>query len=137
MAVEFENWRVMASDVEANKRAVVTSYTLALNDKDADAASVYLHPHYKQHNPTVADGIAGWRAMVNWIKTERPTFSVEIKRVIGEADFVVLHVHMKENDRDRGRAGVEIFRLEDGKIAEHWDILQPIPAEAANSNTMF
>jgi predicted SnoaL-like aldol condensation-catalyzing enzyme len=75
--------------------------------------------------------------MVAWLKKDRPNFKVEVKRVIAEGDFVVLHVHMMVDADDRGRAGVEIFRLENGKIVEHWDILQAIPETAANSNTMF
>ena len=127
----------MSDTLEANKTAVLRSYDLALNEKDADAAFQYLGPTYTQHNPTVADGFEGWRAMVAWLKTDRPNFKVKVKRVIAEGDFVVLHVHMTADENDRGRAGVEIFRLENGKIVEHWDILQPIPETSANSNTMF
>ena len=106
----------MSDTLEANKKAVLESYDLALNKKDADAAFKYLGSSYKQHNPTVADGFDGWRAMVNWLKKDRPNFKVEVKRVIAEGDLVVLHVHMTIDANDRGRAGVEIFRLEDGKI---------------------
>jgi predicted SnoaL-like aldol condensation-catalyzing enzyme len=127
----------MSTTTEANKKAAVESYNLALNEKDADAAFKYLGLTYTQHNPTVADGFEGWRAMVNWLKTDRPDFNVEIKRVIAEGDYVVLHVLMKVDANDRGRAGVEIFRFENGKIVEHWDVLQAIPDTAANSNTMF
>ncbi len=127
----------MSETLEANKRAVLESYDLALNKKDADAAFKYLGPTYTQHNPTVADGIEGWRAMVSWIKAERPNFRAEVKRVIAEGDFVVLHSHMTIDAGDRGRAAIDIFRLENGKIVEHWDILQPIPETSANNNTMF
>ncbi len=127
----------MPDTLEANKKAVLESYDLALNKKDADAAFKYLGPSYRQHNPTVADGFEGWRAMVAWLKKDRPDFRVEVKRVIAEGDFVVLHVHMMVDANDRGRAGVEIFRLENGKIVEHWDILQAIPEKVANNNTMF
>ena len=127
----------MSDTLEANKKAVLESYDLALNKKDADAAFKYLGSSYKQHNPTVADGFDGWRAMVNWLKKDRPNFKVEVKRVIAEGDLVVLHVHMTIDANDRGRAGIEIFRLEDGKIVEHWDILQHIPETSANRNGMF
>ena len=127
----------MSDTLEANKKAVLEAYDLALNQKDADAAFKYLGPTYTQHNPTVADGFEGWKAMVTWLKTDRPNFNVVVKRVIAEGDFVVLHVHMKADEGDRGRAGVEIFRLEQGKIVEHWDVLQAIPETVANNNTMF
>jgi predicted SnoaL-like aldol condensation-catalyzing enzyme len=127
----------MSETLETNKKAVLESYDLALNKKDADAAFKYLGPTYTQHNPTVADGFEGWRAMVSWIKAERPNFRAEVKRVIAEGDLVVLHSHMTIDADDRGRAAIDIFRLENGKIVEHWDILQPIPETSANNNTMF
>jgi hypothetical protein len=82
----------MSNTLEANRKAVLESYDLALNKKDADAAFKYLGPTYTQHNPTVADGFDGWRAMVAWLKKDRPNFKVEVKRVIAEPDFVMLHV---------------------------------------------
>lgn len=60
-----------------------------------------------------------------------------IKKVIAEGDLVVLHVHSTENDSDRGRAIIDIFRVENGKIVEHWDVIQNIPEKSKNSNTMF
>lgn len=127
----------MSQTLEANKKVVLESHNLALNKKDADAAFKFLGPTYTQHNPTVADGLEGWRAMIGWLKTERPDFKADVKRVIAEGDFVVVHSHMTIDANDRGRAAVDIFRLENGKIVEHWDILQQIPETSANSNTMF
>ena len=63
--------------------------------------------------------------------------SVEIKRVIAEDDVVVAHNLVKLKPEDRGMAGVDIFRLLDGKIVEHWDVRQPVPEKSANDNTMF
>ncbi len=127
----------MAAREEANKRAVVESYDLALNQRDIESAIKYLSPNYKQHNPTVADGLDGWRAMVTYIKDNRPGFKIDIKRVFADGDFVIMHVHMMREAGERGNAVVEIFRFEDGKIAEHWDVIQPIPENPANPNTMF
>jgi predicted SnoaL-like aldol condensation-catalyzing enzyme len=66
-----------------------------------------------------------------------PQLSVEIKRVIAEGDLVVTHDLVKTYPQDRGMAGIDIFRLQDGKIVEHWDTRQPVPEVAANNNTMF
>jgi len=66
-----------------------------------------------------------------------PDAKNEIKRAVAEGDLVFLHVHSKQNATDRGRAIVEIFRVEKGKVVEHWDVIQDIPETAANSNTMF
>ena len=67
----------------------------------------------------------------------KPNFKMQIKRVLADGDFVVLHVHMVHDAGERGQAVVEIFRLENSKIVEHWDVIQPIPEKTANSNTMF
>jgi predicted SnoaL-like aldol condensation-catalyzing enzyme len=61
----------------------------------------------------------------------------EIKRVIADSDLVAVHVHSRSNDTDRGRAIVDIFCVENGKIVEHWDVIQPVPENAQNNNTMF
>jgi predicted SnoaL-like aldol condensation-catalyzing enzyme len=122
---------------EANKKIVVESYHLALNKRDVDAAVTSLGATYTQHNPLVADGIDGWTAMVTYIKTTYPEGTVDIKRVLADGDFVVLHVHSIPTPGERGSAIAEFFRLDDGKIVEHWDVIQPIPENPANDNTMF
>jgi predicted SnoaL-like aldol condensation-catalyzing enzyme len=122
---------------ETNKKIVIESYHLALNARDADAAAKYLAEDYIQHNPLVADGIEGWTAMVHFMRTRYPEGTVDIKRVLADGDFVVLHVHSIPTPGQPGEAIVEIFRLQDGKIAEHWDVIQPIPEHHANTNTMF
>jgi predicted SnoaL-like aldol condensation-catalyzing enzyme len=66
-----------------------------------------------------------------------PELNLEIKRVIAEGDLVVTHGLIKTSPDDRGLAAADIFRLEDGKIVEHWDVVQPVPETAANDNTMF
>jgi len=69
--------------------------------------------------------------------TKNPTARSEIKRAVAEGDLVFLHVHAKSSETDRGMAVVDIFRVENGKVVEHWDVVQPIPEKANNSNTMF
>ena len=61
----------------------------------------------------------------------------KIKKAIAEKNLVVLHIHSTENDTDRGRAIIDIFRVENGKIIEHWDVIQNIPEQSKNINTMF
>jgi predicted SnoaL-like aldol condensation-catalyzing enzyme len=85
----------------------------------------------------VADGPEGLAAFVHFLRTEHPQAHSEIKRVLGEGDFVVLHVHSMRPPHPRGRAIIEIFRLEEGKIVEHWDTIQEIPESSANPNGMF
>lgn len=66
-----------------------------------------------------------------------PGYHASIKRIIAEGDYVVVHNHTVTGPNDRGNAIVDIFRIEDGKIAEHWDVIQPVPEHSANQNTMF
>ena len=101
------------------------------------AASKYFGPRYIQHNPGAPDGIEGFKAFIALRKEKFPNAKGEIKRVFVDGDYVILHVHAVRNPGERGSAIVDIFKLEDGKIVEHWDVVQPIPEKAANTNTMF
>jgi predicted SnoaL-like aldol condensation-catalyzing enzyme len=126
-----------AADLEANKKIVVDFYEKGLNQKDFDAAAKYFGPRYTQHNPGGVDGPQGFKNLVNLLKEKFPNSHSEIKRVIAEGDLVVLHVHSVRAPGERGRAIVDIFKVENGKIVEHWDVVQDIPEKSANDNTMF
>ncbi|MBN9228480.1 MULTISPECIES: ester cyclase [Legionella] len=122
---------------EANKQIVTQFYQKALNEKDFDAAQNYLGAWYIQHNPLAQDGIDGLKNYINYLKKTYPQSHSEIKRILADGDYVIVHVHSVLEPGTQGRAIVDIFRLENNKIYEHWDVIQPIPAEAANSNGMF
>jgi len=126
-----------AADPEANKKVVIDFYEKSLNQKDYEAAAKHFGPRYIQHNPTAADGPEGFQRLVTFLKEKFPNSKSEIKRAVAEGDYVVLHVHSVREPGQRGRAIVDIFRLENGKIVEHWDVIQDVPETAANSNTMF
>lgn len=117
---------------------MVKFFTHAFNDKQPeDAVAKYAGPQYIQHNPDTPDGAAAFiESTKGWI-ARFPNVSVEIKRVIAEGDLVVTHDLVRPAPGDRGLAGIDIFRLEKGKIVEHWDARQPVPEKAANENTMF
>jgi predicted SnoaL-like aldol condensation-catalyzing enzyme len=123
--------------LEANKRVAQEFYDAAINRKDFEAASQYLGSRYTQHNPTAADGAEGLRSFIDFLKARFPNQRGEVKRVIAEGDLVVLHVHSTRADGTPGRAIVDIFRIDNGKVVEHWDVIQDIPAQAANANGMF
>lgn len=124
--------------LERNKAAVLAFYQAAINDKDFDAASAYLGRHYTQHNPAIADGAKGLKDRIDLIRERFPNLRAEVRRLVAEGDIVVAHVHgVREPGRD-GTAIVDIFRLdEDGKLVEHWDVMQDIPDHAENPNGMF
>jgi len=122
---------------EANKKIVVDFYDKAINEKDFEAASKHLGSRYTQHNPNAADGPEGLKAFLQFLKDKFPNSRSEIKRVFADGDFVILHVHAVREPGGRGTAVVDIFKLENGKVVEHWDVVQPIPEKAANTNGMF
>ena len=123
--------------LEANRKTVLEFYDAGLNRKDFDAAAKFFGPRYIQHNPTAPDGIEGFKAFLGFLREKFPDSRSEIKRSFAEGDYVILHVHSVREPGSRGRAIVDIFRLENGKIVEHWDVVQDIPEKPANGNGMF
>ncbi|MCW2880656.1 MAG: polyketide cyclase [Sphaerisporangium sp.] len=123
--------------LESNKQTVLAFYETGLNNKDFDAASKLIGPRYVQHNPLIADGIGGFAAFLAYLKETFPKLRAEIKSIFADGDFVIAHVHGIRVPGQRGTAIVDIFKLEQGKIVEHWDVMQPIPEDAVNQNGMF
>jgi predicted SnoaL-like aldol condensation-catalyzing enzyme len=122
---------------EANKKVVLDFYEKAINQKNYEAAAVHFGPRYTQHNPNAADGPDGLRAFLGFLREKFPASRSEVKRAFADGDYVILHVHAVREPGTRGSAIVDIFKLEGGKIVEHWDVVQPIPENALNANGMF
>lgn len=128
----------LTSQEESNKETVLAFYEAAINKKDADAAVRFIGSRYIQHNPRAQDGIDGLKAFINgYLKKVNPQLKAEVKRVVVQDDLVVLHVRSEPEPGALGTAIIEIFRLENGKIVEHWDVMQPIPEKMAHGNSMF
>ncbi|MBB4481329.1 nuclear transport factor 2 family protein [Rhizobium etli] len=121
---------------EANRKLVVEFYDRFFNSHDIDAASV-VADEYRQHNPQVPDGKKPLVSFFTGFFKDNPQSKAKIVRSSADGDLVWLHVHATNGTDDRGQAIVDIFRVKDGKIVEHWDVIQAVPKEAANKNTMF
>jgi len=126
-----------AKQMEENKKIVAAFYDAALNQKDSEKASQYLGARYTQHNPLAADGREGFKGFIAFLKDKFPNNRSEIKRIFADGDYVIVHVHAVREPGTRGNAIVDIFKLENGKVVEHWDVIQPIPEKVANDNGMF
>jgi len=123
---------------EANKKLVLDFYSMIFEKHQVkEAFDKFVSPDYIQHNPNIPNGTAPDIAFLSEKFKNNPESTNEVKRAIAEGDLVMLHVHSRLDPTDRGRAIVDIFRIKDGKIVEHWDVIQPVPPETVSGNPMF
>jgi predicted SnoaL-like aldol condensation-catalyzing enzyme len=121
----------------ANKRLVLTFYSHIIGRKDFEAGRKYMGATYRQHSPYATDGHEGLAAFVKFFKENFPNHRYEVKKVIAEGDMVVLHLHGMGGMNPFGEQVVDFFRVKDGKVVEHWDVIQPIPEKSENPNGVF
>jgi predicted SnoaL-like aldol condensation-catalyzing enzyme len=129
--------QAVAEQLARNKKLVLEFYHQLIGEKDFEAARPYMGSRYRQHAPYAADGHEGVAEWVRKFKEAFPQHHYEVKKIIAEGDLVVLHLHGKSGLHPFGESVVDIFRIEDGKVVEHWDVIQPIPESADNANSMF
>ncbi|PSJ22607.1 hypothetical protein CVH10_05840 [Halomonas sp. ND22Bw] len=122
---------------EANRALVTEFYNQFFNEHETVESASVIAEDYIQHNPGVPDGKAPFVDYFAGYFQDNPDYQSEIVRSAADGDLVWLHVHSTNGEEDLGEAVVDIFRVEDGMIVEHWDVIQPVPEESANENTMF
>lgn len=123
-------------DNKENKRIVLDFYQQMFGDKDISAVDKYVSPEYIQHNPSVADGAEAFKlAASNWFKGQ-PKTKIDVQHIASDGDLVFIHLKNKNPDGSL-KSTIDIFRLEKGKIVEHWDAQQDVPKDAANAHPMF
>jgi predicted SnoaL-like aldol condensation-catalyzing enzyme len=128
----------MADNLEQNKRNAQAFYDLMFNQcKPREAVEKYVGDEYIQHNPHVADGTEAFIEYFERMAREHPGKKTQFKRAIAEGNLVVLHCHQEWPGSD-DYAGIDIFRFDsNGKVVEHWDVLQVVPSESKNDNGLF
>jgi len=129
----------LSSVTWANNKEIVRGFyeTAFVKKQPKEAMKKYVGNRYVQHNPFVKDGPEPFISYFTQFYKDNPSATSEVKRIVAEGDLVVVHAHSRSNPNDLGYAAIDIFLLEKGKIVEHWDAVQKVPAQSANSNTMF
>ena len=122
---------------EANRQLVVEFYHQNFNQHQVDQATKVMADDYIQHNPLVPNGKEPFVSFFKGFFANNPNAKSKIVRTAADGDLVWLHIHATNGENDRGQAIIDVFRVKDGKIVEHWDVIQDVPEKAANHNTMF
>lgn len=125
------------AEAEKNRLLVVDFYDRFFNRHELGAADQYIGDVYIQHNPLFADGPEAFTGAFKDAFKKFPQRQNKIIRSAANGDLVYLHVHRTMNPGERGDAIVDIYRVENGKIVEHWDVIQQVPEQAANAHPFF
>ena len=123
--------------LERNKKLVIAFYQKMIGEKDPEAARRYMGATYKQHSAYARDGFEGVAEFALKFKKDFPNHRYDIKKVIAEGDMVVLHLHGINGMSPHGEQVVDMFRVVDGKVVEHWDVIQALPESSNNPNGHF
>lgn len=122
--------------LEANKTLVLEFYQQMFGDKDVTAVDRYIGTSYLQHNPTVADGPEVFKETAKKSFEGQPKTKIDVQHMAAENDLVIIHLKNKKSDGTL-TSTIDIFRIADGKIVEHWDAHQDVPKVSANAHPMF
>lgn len=127
--------RSVNQQMEDNKKLVANLYQEVFGDKNIEAVDKYIGDNYIQHNPGVADGKEALKAVLKvWFKNA-PKEKIDIQHIGADGNFV--YIHTKSRQGNKTISVMDIFRIDGSKIVEHWDVMQEVPAKAANDHPMF
>ena len=138
-ALGFVSTPVRAAECRLTPKEVVTRFmtTFYVDKKVREAFETWVDPSYIQHNPMAQTGRDAAVGFLEPYFAKHPDVTYSIKRVIADGNLVAVHSHGKSAPDDRGFAVVDILRVDGCRVMEHWDVMQPVPEKAANTNTMF
>ena len=120
-----------------NTSCAVSFLELASSGKVREAYAKYIGDGFRHHNPFFEGSVEALQTGMEENARQSPNKVFTILRTISEGDFVVTHSHVQQNPEHRGAVVVHIFRFENGKIVELWDVGQPIPEASPNQNGIF
>lgn len=119
-----------------NKQIVTTAYQRIFGDLDVSAVDEYMSADFVQHNPTTPDGPEGVKQLVQMLVSQGvPKQKIEFKHVMVDGDTVMLHSRYEMAGNEW--RFLDIYRVENGKLAEHWDAMMQMPEKRANNNPLF
>lgn len=123
-------------ETDKNKELVSTAYQRIFGDLDSNAVEEFMSENFIQHNPTIVDGQEGVKALVNMLTAQGvPKQKIEFKHIIAEGDIVILHSRYEMAGNEW--RFIDIYRIENDMLVEHWDAMMPMPEQRANNNSMF
>jgi predicted SnoaL-like aldol condensation-catalyzing enzyme len=122
---------------QRNHDLVMGLFVEVLNPLDSSAVDRFIAPDYIQHSQLAEPGREALKTFLDFAKLQSPDAVHDVKRSFVEGDHVIVHYHVRRTQDDPGLAVIDIFRVENGLIAEHWDVLQDVPTRSPNPNSMF
>jgi predicted SnoaL-like aldol condensation-catalyzing enzyme len=125
------------SEEQKNLDLVLAMFANVLEPMDSSAVDRYIHPEYIQHNPTVAPGRDALKAFLDHIRQLSPHATHDIKRAFVDGDHVIVHYNVRRWEGDKGFAVMDVFRIENDLIREHWDVVQDVVLDGPNPNSQF
>lgn len=125
------------AEEQANLDLVLGLFAEVLNPMDSSAVDRFIAEDYIQHNQSVAPGREPLKAFLDMIREQTPEAVHDVKRALVDGDHVTVHYHVRRWPGDLGWAVIDIFRIEGGKVKEHWDVMQDVVEGGPNPNSPF